>query len=194
MFSSWIGVILNELWFKDSYTEVERLTSHGYPETLIIYTKRPGATLPSPLEVDIAQIKREKPADEIYGIISVGQTFKARESNMSGIEVAFFNFKRQNNKTVIFHLKDAQDSPSDIFKQEFLSIDAVNNSGYLFHFPTIEKSTGRSFYFSPDSSQGNAISVWTALNDPYKDGIAWINHQSINEKDLAFKVYYKSYQ
>jgi hypothetical protein len=194
MFSSWIGVILNESWFKESYTEVERLTSPGYPETLIIYKKHPGARLPSLLEVDIAQIKREKPAGEIYGTNSMGQTFKARESNMSGIEVALFIFKRQNNKTVIFYLKEAPDSPSEIFRQEFLSSDAVDNSGYLFHFPTIENSNGKSFYFyldSPESTQGNAISAWTALNNPYKDGTAWINDTPINEKDLAFKVFYK---
>ncbi|PWB56949.1 MAG: hypothetical protein C3F06_00200 [Candidatus Methanoperedenaceae archaeon] len=194
MFSSWIGVILNEPWFKESYTEVEHLTSPGYPEPLIIYKKHPGARLTPPLEVDAAQIKREQPGDEIYGNDNKGQTFKARESNMSGIEVSLFNFNKQNNKTVIFHLKETPDSSSDIFRHEFLSSEVVNNSGYLFHFPTIENSSGKSFYFyldSPESTQGNAISVWTALKDPYKDGTAWTNERSINEKDLAFKVFYK---
>lgn len=193
LFVSWTGVIHQESWFKESYTEVTRLKSPGYPESLIIYKKNPGVHLPAPLDVDISQLKRERPAGEIYGNKTVGQTIVSKQNNLSGIEIALTTFKRQNNNTAIFHLKDTPQSSTDIFTQEFSTSDIIDNAGYLFHFPAIEDSRNRSFYFyleSSNSSLDNSIGAWMALHDYYKDGNLWIGNVSLNNNDLTFKTFY----
>ena len=192
IFSAWIGVVRQQPWFKDSYHEVARLQEPGYPAPLIIYKKNVGASLPDPLEIDVAQLKHTAPVGEIFGENTVGQTFVSREANLNGIEVMLATYDRKNTKLVIFHLRESPQSSVDIFREEIAASDVTDNAWHSFRFPPLEDSKGKSYYFyleSPESRLGNAITAWMSSTNAYDGGALMRNHQP-DEGDLAFRTYY----
>jgi hypothetical protein len=128
--------------------------------------------------------------EEIQGNITVGQTFLAPYSNLEAIEIGFGTYKRVNTKEVIFHLRSAPSSSTDIYTIN-LSADKIRNYDFhRFSFDPIKDSKGRSFYFfieSPNSTPGNAITICYNKEDAYKEGQAYENGLPLTG-DLAFRT------
>lgn len=190
----WLKVLLQRPWFQDSYVEVARFANDDYyKEPLVVYKKRKGANLPEPLLIDVAQNIHDRPADEIWGQTTIGQTFLCRKANLSGVELLLATYARENSQPVIFHLRTSPQATEDIATIEISSAGLIDNTWYLFPFPPMEGSSGGSYYFfleSPQSVPGDAITVWMSGRDIYSHG-TFVRDHHLASGDLAFRVYYK---
>jgi peptidoglycan/LPS O-acetylase OafA/YrhL len=145
------------------------------------------------MPTDGGQIWQEvttQPVGEILGNMTIGQTFIAPYSNLHAIEIALATYKRVNTKEVIFHLSSAPSSASDLVTIKLSGDKITDNQYHRFSFDPIADSKGRSFYFfveSPNSTPGNAITIWYNEKDAYKEGQAYENGSPI-PGDLAFKA------
>lgn len=143
--------------------------------------------------IGVSQEVADTPIGEIYGDISVGQTFLSPYDNLNSIEVLFATYARTNNKDIIFHLRELTSS-KDIIAIKVNAKEIKDNSYHRFSFPKLNNSKNKSYYFfvnSPQSVNGNAITIWSNMANPYKDGSAYKNGQPINDCDLSFRVYYE---
>jgi hypothetical protein len=139
----------------------------------------------------ISQTKSDTPVGEIYGEKQIGQTFFCDKDEMDRIDVLLATYARINSGKIIFHLRENTGN-TDI---RTITIDAkyVKDTKYhQFIFEPVEDSKNKSyeFYFtSPDSSPGNAITIWSTQENSYDGGDATINHKPI-KGDLNFKVFH----
>lgn len=110
----------------------------------------------------------------------VGQTFIARENNLSGISVLFATYSgRKNSGPVLLHLRSSIYEREDIRMVSVASEDLGDNQLHLFEFDPVQGSAGKSFFFfvvSPEASLGSAVAVDIDTRDPYHEGSAYIVH------------------
>jgi hypothetical protein len=142
--------------------------------------------------IGVYQIKSDIPVGEIIGGTTVGQTFYSPYPNLNSIDVLLATYTRTNTKNVTFHLTQSSDSPNDIASVTINAHEIQDNSYYKFEFPKINDSLNKSYYFfidSPDSTPGDAITIWSNKEDVYPQGSEYINSTPV-EGDLSFKVYY----
>jgi hypothetical protein len=140
--------------------------------------------------VEISQNKSDAVLGEIYGSITVGQSFYSYEG-LNAIEILMATYMRTNTNDLIFHLRHAPESSEDIRTSVTNSTEIVDNSYHRFTFPAIPGSEGQSYYFfleSPRATPGNAVTVYSTTSDAYDGGSAFLNHKPI-AGDLTFKVY-----
>ena len=139
----------------------------------------------------ISQTKSDVPVGEIYGEKKIGQTFFCDKDEMDRIDVLLATYARINSGKIIFHLREKNEN-NDI---RTITIDAkyVKDTKYhQFIFEPIENSKNTSYEFyltSPDSSPGNAVTIWSTQENSYDGGDATINDRPING-DLNFKVFH----
>ena len=139
----------------------------------------------------ISQTKSDVPVGEIYGEKQIGQTFFCDKDEMDRIDVLLATYARINSGKIIFHLREKNEN-NDI---RTITIDAkyVKDTKYhQFIFEPIENSKNTSYEFyltSPNSSPGNAVTIWSTQENSYDGGYATINDNPING-DLNFKVFH----
>jgi len=141
----------------------------------------------------IAQTKHNAPIGEIHSSITVGQTFLCTENNLNRIDVLLATYARINTEDVIFHLRE-WNSSQDLVKIVVNAKEIKDNSYHVFRFEPIRDSRGKMYYFfieSPNSTPGNAITVWYSTEDVYENGVTYLNHKPVSG-DLHFRVYCKS--
>jgi hypothetical protein len=129
---------------------------------------------------------------EIKGDLTIGQTFLAPMDGLRRIDVVFRTYDRKNTHDVTFYLKEWLDSPDVIYQETFNASDIRNNRWRTFEFPLIPDSAGRTFFFyfaSPNSVEGDAITVGGALGDLYNGGNAYLGPVPA-DADMAFRTYY----
>jgi len=138
----------------------------------------------------IAQIDYSDPIGGIYGDIEVGQSFVATENNLTRIDVLFVTYNRENNKEILFRLKD-QSSGEEITEIIINASEIPTNDYYNFYFDPIPDSKMKTYYFSlssPESYPENAISIYSSRNNAYIGGSAFINGEKY-PGDIAFRTY-----
>ncbi len=129
---------------------------------------------------------------EIKGDFILGQTFLAPADGLHRIDVILRTYERRNMHDVTFYLKQSPDSPEILYQETFNAATVGNNRWRRFEFSPIPDSAGKRYFFylaSPNSVDGDAISVGGATGDFYNDGIT---HLAIGpaQGDLAFRTYY----
>ena len=129
---------------------------------------------------------------EIKGDLTIGQTFLAPLSGLHRIDVVLRTYGRKNTRDATFYLKESLDSPEIIYQETFNASEVRNNGWRSFEFSPVPDSAGKSFFFyfaSPDSVQGDAITVGGGDSDYYTGGQAYLGPVPSNA-DLAFRTYY----
>lgn len=129
---------------------------------------------------------------EIKGEAVIGQTFSAPVNGLQRIDVALRTYGRRNTHNLTFYLKPSLDSPTIIYQETFNAADIKDNQWRTFHFSPIPDSAGRTFFFyfaSPESVNGNAITVGGDLGDWYNGGNAYFGSTPA-DADIAFRTYY----
>lgn len=150
--------------------------------------------MPLYFDSSIAQEANTQIVGEITGNVTVGQTFLAPYSNLHAIEILLATYNRVNTGGVVFHLRSTPLSTVDLYSIN-MPVDKIKNNKFcLFSFDPIKDSKGRSFYFfidSPNSTPGNAITIWYNKKDAYSDGQAYENGLPLSG-DLAFRAHFFS--
>ena len=129
---------------------------------------------------------------EIKGDLTIGQTFQAPLDSLHRIDVVLRTYGRKNTHDVTFYLKESLDSPEVIYQETFNASEVRNNGWRTFEFSPVPHSASKSFFFyiaSPDSVQGDAITVGGGDSDYYTGGQAYLGPVPANA-DLAFRTYY----
>ncbi len=129
---------------------------------------------------------------EIKEGFTIGQTFVALEDGLHRIDVVLRTYGRQNTHDVTFYLKQSLDSPDIIYQETFNASEVGDNCWRTFEFPPISDSGEKMFFFyfsSPDSVEGNAITVGGGQGDFYNGGNAYGGFVPA-QGDLAFRTYY----
>jgi hypothetical protein len=117
-----------------------------------------------------------------------GQTFRADRNNMNTVRVRGATYGRSNTGSIIFHLKDSLEAPTDIATVQVEAATLPDNHYWEFTFPPIPDSRDRSFYFyleSPDAPEDKAVSVYYTPEDRYPGGSRTNSGQPLSG-DLAF--------
>ena len=130
---------------------------------------------------------------EIYGDRKIGQTFIAEYNNLSAVKVLLATYNRENHAEFIFHLKSEVKSKEDIHIYRDDTMWVQDNKFFRFPFPKIKNSKRKRYFFyldSPQSKQGNAITIWSNTEDLYKEGEKIVNGAA-SEGDLVFKTEYE---
>jgi hypothetical protein len=141
----------------------------------------------------ISQEAYDQPLGELAENMTFGQTFYSPYSNLDGIELLLATYARFNNNEIVYHLRENSSSAVDLVTLRLNASKVKDNQWHEFKFPLIIDSRDKSYYFyleSPNSTQGNAITIWYNDKDVYKNGYATINGSMING-DMAFRINYK---
>lgn len=139
-------------------------------------------------EYETVQMLAETTVGEITKDIFVEQTFVAEMDNLSAVEIFFGTYNRLNSSNLVVQLID--DNDRLILNEVINTSELKDNQFEEFPFSRIKKSKGRVFSIlikSENASNGNAITVWTSLNDSYINGELFVNMGSTG-KDIAFKT------
>jgi 4-amino-4-deoxy-L-arabinose transferase-like glycosyltransferase len=144
------------------------------------------------IAIDVSQGQADTVVGEIYGANSFGQTFRAKHNNLYRIDILVGTYNRKNHQDVFFHLKKGFPPSLEVVK---LSINAgkITEGYYSFTFPPISDSKDSLFYFyleSPNSSPGDAITIYSSVEDCYPEGTKIVNGKPASG-DLTFIAYYK---
>lgn len=131
---------------------------------------------------------------------SVGQSFVARYSNLSGIELRLGTYRQGEfpaRASVVLHLRSYPTPGPDLATARLSAGEALGeNPWHLFSFPPIADSQDKDFYIeveSPDGEVGKALTFfwWQrgAEGDPYPYGTAYRDGKA-QSGDLAFGLRY----
>lgn len=127
---------------------------------------------------------------EIYGDITVGQSFLSPNNGLNAVSILFGTYGRDNNGNLTFHLR-TDPSSSDIVTIVVNTSKIPDNNYYTFKFFPINNSSGKSYFFfvdSHDSSPGNAVTLYFDSRDSYQQGTMYINGKPVIGH-LSFKAY-----
>lgn len=133
-------------------------------------------------------------AGEMYGPITMGQSFISPRNGLYGIDILLATYNRRNDRDIVFHLRHAP-GEDDLVTIRFNASEVEDNAFFAFTFPPIPDSGGQNFYFfleSPDSEPGNAITVWGVTENVYPEGKSYRNHRRTGG-EVAFRIYAKGY-
>ena len=138
--------------------------------------------------------------EELTGGRTFGQTFVCTRNNLYRIDLSTATYARINTSPVIFHLRSASPSTSEV-AEAFAAMDILtitlpgpevqNDRPTSFVFPPLRDSKDKAFYFfieSPEGTPGNAITVYVNEYDQYPAGTAYRDGQPV-AGDLAFTAY-----
>lgn len=127
---------------------------------------------------------------EIYGSMSVGQTFICSARTLSGIRILMANYRgRMNDQDVIFHLKKSPEDKVDLRKVIINTSEIKDNQYCQFDFSPIHNTQDESYYFyleSPTSYPGNAITARYTASNVYGEGERYVDGAP-TIGDLLFK-------
>ncbi len=128
---------------------------------------------------------------------SYGQTFVARYPDLTGVELHLATGPGPARTSVVLHLRSSPADRHDVATARMQAGTSLGaNPWYLFSFPPISDSQGKTFYIeaeSPDGKPGRAISLlwWqpSPEGDPYANGNAYKDDRA-QQGDLAFGLRY----
>ena len=127
---------------------------------------------------------------EIYGSMTVGQTFLCSVPTLSGIKILMANYhNRMNDQDVIFHLKKSPEDKLDL-RKVIINASRIKDNQYAeFGFSPIYDAQDKFYYFyieSPTSYAGNAITARYSVSDICTEGERYVSGAPV-AGDLLFK-------
>jgi hypothetical protein len=125
--------------------------------------------------------------------LTVGQTFKAANNHLSGVQ--FHTEVAGNNSTETMlqvHLRSSPTSNIDIASAVYSQNDLIQSPWVNFAFSPQDDSRGKTYFivFEANTLPG-VINLSASQEETYQDGRLYLNNQPANG-DLAFRVLYHS--
>jgi hypothetical protein len=135
-------------------------------------------------------------SQQIMGEQILSQSFVAPRADLNRIDILFQTYQRQNTHDVTLRLLEAPsgaDNPLqgvELFKATFNAADARDESWHTFRFAPIPDSAGKTYLItlqSPESVNGNAITVGGIERDVYRPGSAFLGPVPV-PADISFRA------
>lgn len=135
-------------------------------------------------------------SQQIRGDQIISQSFVAPRNNLNRVDVLFQTYQRQNTRDVTLQLLETPaDSPEPfkglkLFKTTFNAATVSDQSWRIFTFPAISNSAGKTYVItlqSPDSAEGNAITVGGIERDIFQSGRAFLGPVPLRA-DITFRA------
>lgn len=135
-------------------------------------------------------------SQQIRGDQIISQSFVAPRNNLNRVDILFQTYQRQNTHDVTLRLLEAQGDSQDPFKgfvlyqTTFNAATVSDQSWRTFTFPTISNSAGKPYVVtlqSPDSVEGNAITVGGIERDIFQLGDAFLGSVPLRA-DITFRA------
>lgn len=123
---------------------------------------------------------------------SIGQTFRATQSNMSRVDIRLATYGRTNEAPVILTLT-GYPSGAPVRVVVAAPGDFQDGRYHTFRFPPVRESAGREFLMtleSPEATPGNPLSSWAGNCDCYPGGVAVLNGEPQHQLDLTIRIGY----
>ena len=136
----------------------------------------------------IPVITPELPVGEIIDEIKVTQTFVPTcPRQIAEIDLMMATYARQNTRSVIIRITD---DLGNVVYEEIILATAIKNNDFYRMFVQIPVNKEMKPYTisitSPGSKPGDASTVWSAAQDIYSDGSAFVNGKELSG-DLVFR-------
>jgi hypothetical protein len=128
---------------------------------------------------------------ELLATQTYGQDFVSTRNYLYRIDLGTATYARVNTAPVIFHLRSSSKATTDIATVTVPGSAVQNERSTSFIFSPLPDSLGKPFYFfieSPESTPGNAITLYSTEYDRYPDGSAYNNGKPVT-CDLVFTAY-----
>ena len=135
-------------------------------------------------------------SQQIWGEQIISQSFVAPRNNLNRVDIVFQTYQRQNSHEVTLRLLEAQlDSQNplagvELFKTTFHAATVSDQSWRTFTFPPIANSAGKTYLItlqSPDSVEGDAITVGGIEQNIYQPGLAFLGPVPVRA-DITFRA------
>lgn len=136
---------------------------------------------------------------QIFGERIVSQSFVAPRNGLNRIDLFFQTYQRPNTGDVTLHLlalPDQVNNPlegSELYRMTFNAATVSNQSWRTFSFPPLADSAGQTYVItlqSPNSTDGNAITVGGIERNVYLPGLAYVGSTPV-DADIAFRSCYQ---
>ncbi len=114
-----------------------------------------------------------EPLFELTSGRSISQTLRPQTDGLSGIELIFGTFARNNSAILDVTLAHADEPQSSLVRRQLLTAELVDNQSHHLGFPPLDDSAGKEFILtltSPDGVPGNAVTVYSSPTDVYPGG------------------------
>lgn len=138
----------------------------------------------------MVDILPKEPAIQIIKKDIVSQTFIAECNGLSQVQLLFGTYLKKNSHPVIVTISEINNGLSNLIFKDTIPPDTLNdNSWYRVNFPEVDNSKNMSFQIdisSPDSRNGDAVTVWQSDKDVYPLGSEYVNGKPVS-KDVSFR-------
>jgi hypothetical protein len=137
-------------------------------------------------------------AQQIAGNRTIGQSFVASLNQLNRIDLLFQTYGRKNSHDVTLRLLAAPengDNPlqgSEVYQATFNAATVSDQRWRTFTFPPLSDSAGKTYFIalqSPQSTDGNAITVGGIERDVYTSGSAFLGSMPVLA-DVTFRACY----
>ena len=137
-------------------------------------------------------------AQQILGDRIIGQSFVSPHDGLNSVHIFFLTYQRPNTHDVTLRLletsPDINTSPQvELFSTTFNAATIDDKTWQSFSFPQIPDSSGKTYLItlqSPQSVDGNAITVGGIERDVYASGSAFLGTTPV-PADIAFRACYQ---
>jgi hypothetical protein len=138
-------------------------------------------------------------SQQIWGKRIISQSFVAARPGLNRIDIMFQTYARQNRGNMILRLlevPDRLDNPllgTERFRTTFNTANVWDKSWHTFTFPSLDNSAGKTYLItlsSPESADGNAITVGGIRRNVYLPGTAYVGTVPVTA-DIAFRSCYQ---
>ncbi|MBE7473856.1 MAG: hypothetical protein DPW09_08805 [Anaerolineae bacterium] len=135
-------------------------------------------------------------SQQIWGDQIISQSFVAPRNYLNRVDLLFQTYQRQNTHDVTLRLLETQpDSQNplaglELFKTTFNAATVSDQSWRTFTFPPINNSEGKTYLItlaSPESVEGNAITVGGIERDIFQSGQAFLGPVPLRA-DITFRA------
>ncbi len=134
------------------------------------------------------------PAQQILGERLIGQSFVSPLSNLNRIDLFLQTYGRQNTADILFQLLEVSDNIENplrgttVFETTFNAATVKDRTWHSFTFSPLENSAGKQYLLtlqSPDSVEGNAITIGGIQQNVYVPGLAFTYAPDLGFSELT---------
>jgi hypothetical protein len=135
-------------------------------------------------------------AQQIWGEHTVNQSFIAPRNGLKQIDLQFQTYQRANTHDVTLRLRQVINNSNnqfdgvEVFRVDFNATTVIDQTWHSFSFPPLADSAGKTYLItleSPESTDGNALTVGGIERDLYLPGLAFLGSIPVRA-DIAFRA------
>lgn len=134
------------------------------------------------------------PSQQIWGERLIGQSFVASRNRLNRLDLFLQTYSRQNTQYVSLKLREVPSDLSnllegvEVFNTNFSAATIRDKSWHTFTFPKLSTSAGKTYLItlqSPDSIDGDAITIGGIQQDVYPPGLAFVYAPDLSFSNLT---------